>query len=336
MPSESNHCEQPDPQLHPLISKEPVVTDPIKEVYRQIKFMLVCGGDSRCFGARTLAGKSQALKVIACWLTVDFPRILFITLNLTNTASSSSNENLVNLAAEIPGCRQKGTAYQLRTAIKRALVEKVLRERWIKVVLLIDEGQCLTMHEIEFLKDLYNELAGANVQLATVVFAQQPHLDKRLKELLAGERQDLVRRVLGCPRAFRDLRVSDEVERTFSVIDSTPMPGAAETTWSQFFVPRAWSIHDWRLANEACNFVRAASALNTLRAAKQDDDKVIGTVAAGVLFNATRSYLVRAASDDAGANFPWPESRWTSAILDALGEQGGPDIGKDTVFHVTI
>ena len=337
MPDEPRIYTSEDPQRHPLIRRVPVVTSPIKEVYRQIKFMLVCGDDSRCFGAFTQGGKSQALKVIERWLRADFPNILFIKLLVTNTAGPTSNENLVNLASTLPGCRKTGTAYVLRTAITNALKNKVIDEGWIKVVLLLDEGQCLTMHEFEFLKDLYNALWEIDIHLATVVFGQEPQLRRRLKDLLGHQRDDLVRRVLGSPRAFRDLLVPSEVAEVFSAIDSASMPEMPELTWSQWFVPHAWAKHNWRLANETCNFAAAArdrGVLEVMEGETGKDSEQTETVVAGLLFGAVRHYFILLASDDVGEKYPFPAIRWKEAIVGALQEIGGR--GANAPINVTL
>jgi hypothetical protein len=324
MSDNHGNYSQPDSKVtHPLTAKEVVVTEPIKEVYRQIKFMLVCGGDSRCFGAPSQDGKSQALKMIARWLDIDFPNILFIKLSLTNTAGPHSNENLIHLANEVRS-RATGTSYVLRDAITKALKKKVIEEGLIKIVLLIDEGQCMKMHDLQFFKDLYNSLAEIDIPLCTIVFGQGIELASTLKDLISGERKDLVRRILGRPRPFRKLRIPGEVESIFKSIDTTPMPDSSGVSWSQFFVRRAWTRLNWRLANETCNFVAAAESMGVLdveKAGHEERKAASKVISAGMVFCAVRRYLVLRASDDC-SDKPWPETRWKEAIADVLEERG--------------
>lgn len=96
------------------------------------------------------------------------------------------------------------------------------------------------------------------------------------------------------------------------------MPEMPELTWSQWFVPHAWAKHNWRLANETCNFAAAArdrGVLEVMEGETSKESEQTETVVAGLLFGAVRHYFILLASDDVGKNILFRQSDGRKQLL---------------------
>lgn len=297
---------------HPLLSYAVLETPPIREFYAQVKFRLVAGGDSCCIPGRFRFGKSKAIGVLRDYLAVEFPHLPVFILSCTNTSQSFSREFLASWSDVVRG-GLKGTAYGMRERIQHALIDAALAQESERIVLFLDEVQNMRLHELQFLKDIYNSLSFAGIRLLTISVGQDPDLTKNLEQL--GKREDLVKRFFGVKRTFRGIRLGEEVKEIFRTIDGKMLPGSTES-WSQFFAPKQWA-DGWRLENEATAFTKALSQCGLV----QGDDSAT-EIAAEVLFSSLRCYLVLLADSTATPGSPASaasssEALWSAAVREA-------------------
>ncbi|MGC8213144.1 hypothetical protein [Ralstonia pseudosolanacearum] len=173
----------------------------------------------------------------------------------------------------------------------------------------MDEVQNIRLHELQFLKDIFNNLFCNGVRLVTVSVGQQPDLERRLASL--SERQDLVKRFFGVQRTFRGIRLDDEVQGIFAAIDGKQLD-VADASWSELFTPARWK-RGWRLENEAVVFSQALQKCGLTRCCAKNIE-----ISAEVLFSALRCYLVRSADREARGG------RWSNlnVWIDAVREAG--------------
>jgi hypothetical protein len=320
-------------QKHPLIRKFPIITAPIREAYAQAKFVLVCGGDSCCFQSVTQSGKSVARRLIAKWIAADFPGIILIVFSLCRTSGRNSNENLKAFAKQIPDCMSGDTADKLRGRIKKALLNIALTQGCTKIVLLLDEGQAITNHECDFLKDLFNDLEDEWISLVTIVFSQEPQIGEKISNLMKDGRGDLVRRIFGPSKKFRDLRL-DELRELFRYIDDAVWEESGNQHWPEFYVPNAWK-KKWRLENEVDFFIVVARKRGAMKSYIASDGKKIETISAGIVVKSIRHFFSAAKAYDCEDLEKWPEDRWDNAIAGALSETGSPPDHDDDYVVTT-
>ena len=293
---------------HPLLSRPLLETPPVKEFYAHVKFRLVAGGDSCCIAGRHRFGKSTAIAIACRYLAVEFPELPVYVFNCTNTSQTFSREFLAQWAGVVRGSIT-GSSYSMRASIEHAMIERALLAQSDRIVLILDEVQNIRLHELQFLKDIFNNLFCNGVRLVTVSVGQQPDLERRLASL--SERQDLVKRFFGVQRTFRGIRLDDEVQGIFACVDGKRLE-AANTSWSEFFTPVRWK-RGWRLENEAVVFSQALQKCGLTKRCIENKE-----ISAEVLFSTLRCYLVRSADHEARGG------RWNNlnVWIDAVREAG--------------
>lgn len=311
---------------HPLLSYAILETPPIREFYAQIKFRLVAGGDSCCIPGRFRFGKSKAIELVRDYMAIEFPHLPVFILSCTNTSQSFSREFLARWSDVVQG-GLKGTAYGMRECIQHALIDAALARDSDRIVLFLDEVQNMRLHELQFLKDIYNSLSFAGIRLLTISVGQDPDLTDNLESL--RKRQDLVKRFFGVRRTFRGIRLGGEVKEIFRTIDGKTLAGSTES-WSQFFAPEKWA-DGWRLENEATAFTEALCECGLVKAIDSATE-----IAAEVLFSSLRCYMVLLAES---AAMPGSTARasssskvlWSAAIREAgiQSNQASPRSKKD-------
>ncbi|ANJ72399.1 hypothetical protein A9Y76_07910 [Ralstonia insidiosa] len=293
---------------HPLLSRPLLETPPVKEFYAHIKFRLVAGGDSCCIAGHQRFGKSTAIAMTCRYLAAEFPDLPVYVFNCTNTSQTFSREFLAQWSAVVRG-GTTGASYSMRANIEHALIERALLARSDRIVLILDEVQNIRLHELQFLKDIFNNLFCNGVRLVTISVGQEPDLGRRLT--LLNERQDLVKRFFGVQRTFRGIRLDDEVQGIFSCVDDKRLD-PLDVSWSEFFTPARWR-RGWRLAKEAAAFAEALRKCGLIKRCTDTTE-----VSADVLFSALRCYLVRSADQEARGG------RWNNlhVWIDAVREAG--------------
>lgn len=315
---------------HPLLNGYLLQTGPIREMYAQVKFRLVTAGNSCCFGGFPRAGKSTAIALVQRYLRADFPNLPVYVFNVTNTSHTYSLEFLAHWASAVHE-EIAGTSYNMRGRIERTLIDAAYSAESNRIVLILDEVQNIRLHELQFLKDIFNSLFCDGIRLITVSVGQQPDLTEHLKDL--ADKLDLVHRFFGGLRVFRGIRLNDEVKAIFEDIDARRFEQAGQS-WSEFFAPHRWR-QGWRLKDEPAAF---SKALMTCGLAKSIGNET--TVSANVFFSALRCYLVLVAERQATGDDWSSDETWVAAMREGdfgldpghLSAGGGSDDKK--VFRV--
>jgi hypothetical protein len=306
--------------LHPLPGEVVLETPPIRMAYREIKVLLVVGGQSCCFTAPSSSGKSCAIALIREYLEREFGDIPVFVFNVTDSNDQAIKEFLVQWLDVLCHGDVTGTAYSLRQRIVKRLLDVARAAGARKIIFLFDEAQNMTARDIKFLKAIYNYLFTKQVHLVTVSFGQSPEFATKMKELVAH--RDLVRRFFACRFRFGDISLPEEVKALFHEIDHLPFVEAG-VTWTQFYAPYAWE-KGWRLEGEVTTLegaLRETGFLPITVAAQSE------TISMGLLLPALRRFLTALASDDApDIALPLDGKRWCEALracgYEMAGEEG--------------
>lgn len=316
--------------LHPLPGEAVLETPPIRMAYREIKVLLVVGGQSCCFTAPSSSGKTCAIALIREYLESEFGDIPVFVFNVTDSSDQPTKEFLVQWLHVLCHGDVTGTAYSLRQRIVKRLLDVARSAEARKIIFLFDEAQNMTARDIKFLKAIYNDLFTEQVHLVTVSFGQSPDFATKMKGLVAH--RDLVRRFFACRFRFGDIALPEEVKALFHEIDRLPFVEAG-VTWTQFYAPYAWE-KGWRLEGEVATLTDALRETGFLPLTVATRNE---TISMGLLLPALRRFLTALASDDSpDIALPLDGKRWCEALracgYEMVGE-GGDDQPRTTGKH---
>lgn len=308
--------------LHPLPREAVLETPPIRMAYREIKVLLVVGGQSCCFTAPPSSGKSCAIAMIREYIQSEFSDIPVFIFNVTNSGDQATKEFLVQWLHVLCHGDVTGAAYALRQRIVKRVLDVARSVGARKIIFIFDEAQNMTARDIKFLKDIYNDLFTEQVHLVTVSFGQSPEFSTKMEGLV--EHRDLVRRFFACRFCFGDIALPDEVKALFHEIDCMPFVEAG-VTWTQFYAPYAWE-KGWRLEGEVTSLTDALRETGFLPITAATKNP---TISMGLLLPALRRFLTALASDDTPEiTLPLDGERW-SATLRACGYEMDRKEGVD-------
>jgi hypothetical protein len=290
---------------HPVLNKYTFETEAIRRFYAVVKFLIVAGFDSCSFGALPRSGKTFAIRMIIRYLATDFPRLPVYVFNVPRANNRYTKGFLDRWLRTVKHPERNGQIHLLRGRIVERLLTDALAMDSRKVVVLLDEAQNMGPHDLQFLKDIYNELLLNDVYLVTVSVGQQPELNETLDKLrLAGDSkkngsyQDLIPRFFGNKRDFRHLEFPADVLAIFTTIDEQILAGSGGMTWTQFFAPKLWG-RNWRLVGEVTTLGVVLKELGHLHpGSSRDGEDNMSFVAPGLLFGALRYFLVAMSDSD--------------------------------------
>lgn len=291
---------------HPVLNKYTFETEAIRRFYAVIKFLIVAGFDSCSFGAFPRSGKTFAIRMVIRYLAKDFPRLPVYVFNVPRANNRYTKGFLDRWLRTVKHSERSGQIHLLRGRIVERLLSDAIGAESRKVLVLLDEAQNMGPHDLQFLKDIYNELLLNDVYLVTVSVGQQPELNQVLDNLrLAGDSkkngsyQDLIPRFFGNKRDFRHLEFPVDVSAIFTTVDQQILSGSGGMTWSQFFAPKLWD-GGWRLAGEVTTLGEVLKELGHLHPGSQrDGEDDMSFVAPGLLFGALRYFLLAMSDSDA-------------------------------------
>jgi len=313
--------------FHPLHGGGRIWTEPVTEFCRQVLWLLAAGGESRCFDAVPDSGKSTAIAMAEGKIHEKFPWLPIYVVSVSNHRANAIREFFsywVGILYNMKGQSDMNKGTLLRRVSARMVEDATASESSI-VLVFIDEAQNLVMSDLLMLKDLHNDLDRSGIRMITVSVGQRPFMERSINNALSQDRKDVVKRFLDFRRGFRDLSVDGdesgcELEKLLQSIDEALDQQKPPQTWTQFFVPNAWT-RGWRLKGEITNLVLAFEHGGYLARVKGDR-----TIPVGIAMKAIREYLTAAGTLDEHGE--WPPSGpaekqkcWTQVILPIGGER---------------
>ncbi len=299
---------------HPLRTHSRLfVTEPIKEVYRQVKRTLLIGGTSQCFTGMPGVGKTCALEVVAELFSIELPQLPVLKHSMyTQKERVGLREGILHFLRSIGHPVEDGTGTAVKFRIENALEERGRHSGMNTVALLVDEAQVMKEEDWNFLKDLHNYLAQHKIVLVSVFMAQSPQFQIAIKQLRTDSRTDLVGRFAMRHSALGQLSTVEDLRDILKNIDEEVWPENGPT-WTEFYLPKAWKA-GYRLASEAEKFYQEMNNV----APKSHKEGF--SFPARMTFVAIRAFLVTMANEDlieGETSFVAPRDAWSKAIEEA-------------------
>lgn len=244
---------------HPLFTSDILLpTHPVEELVANVKRAVMCRETGFCLVAPSGVGKSSGLIMVEHQIKNIFPNIAVFRHDTHNHQIPSIRAFFMHFLLTVGHFDLKGETFLLRCRLVNALIDSGRLNGSNVVLLLIDEAHAMSEQDLNFLKDVYNDLAKENVQLISVLMGQDPELRWLLAKLESDRRLDLIGRFAMRIVPFRPFNSLIDLQRILSEIDSARYPSENGPTWTEFFFPLAFE-NGFRLVNEADRFYNAMS-----------------------------------------------------------------------------
>jgi hypothetical protein len=293
---------------HPLITKNILLpTLPIKELFLAVRRVVMLRETGCCFTGFSGVGKSCAIDFVAAMLKAKMPGLCVVKHDTHNQQYPSIRSFFKHFLTSIGHKNLRGETYDLRQRLVNWLVDEAKFTGFNMIVLFIDEAHAMTIQDFNFLKDVFNDLDKENVQLVSILMAQEPDFSKVLSTLKQERRLDLIGRFAMRILPFRAYRGSSDLKLILTEIDKAIYPEDTDTTWTEFFFPNAYR-NGFRLVGQLDTFMEAIN----LHAPK---GQLVGFVfPARQAFLAIKTFML----DNAGFDneiLKIPSNAWTEAVL---------------------
>lgn len=305
---------------HPAFNLNTVlITEPIQELYKLVRHVLLVRESGCCFTALSGVGKTRALILLEHLLHERMPELVVIRHNSWNQQVPSIRAFFKHFLTAVGHPELRGETFDLRHRLVCRLIDLARTYQSPYVVLLIDEANAMRLEDFLFLKDIYNDLDRDGVQLVTIMMGQDPDFSDVIANLREKGRSDLVSRFARRRKTFRAFSRRADVSGIFAQYDAAVWPAGSSQTWTQFFMPAAWEA-GFRLENETTAFFEAVKKCSTVSV------QTVG-FPARQFFTALRRYLSVQHHRDAPGVLPGPEA-WDDAVdfallSDAMAEMKG-------------
>jgi hypothetical protein len=312
---------------HPLFTGTVLIpTRPIDEIFLAAKRAILLRDTGLAFTGPSGIGKTNAINMIRAMLHAQFPRLCMFTHDAHNQQLPSIRAFFKHFLNTVGQSEQRGETFDLRQRLVSILVDDARISGINLIVMFIDEANAMMTADFLFLKDVYNDLARAGVQLVTILMGQSPDLEHVINKLRLEGRNDLVGRFATRLLAIRGYNSVEDLQSIFRRIDESQYPGGSGISWSAFFFPRACR-RGFALENEAGNFHQAiVSGAAGIPAADVN-------FPARQTFLAIRAFLLSACAYDS-ETLRLPDRGWSDAVAYAkiqdaiLGMNGSGHIPK--------
>lgn len=302
-------------KYHPLLAQSTTVlcTPPIEELLPILRGVILLRQQGTYLVGPSSIGKTKALEFVAATLREELPGLCILNHIPQNKQVMSVRAFFMHFLKSVGHKNFKGETYVLRTRVLNAIVDQGRRNGWNLAVAFIDEAQTMQLEDFQFLKDIVNESEEHDVVFLPILMGQDPDFDRTREMLLDAGRFDLISRFVLKRIEFRGFNSKDDIKALLHEIDSQTYPAEKGWSWTQFFVPIAYS-NGFRM--EDC----AALLYKRLRDLVPGRLKKNRIFPARQLFAAIRTFLKKAAAVDA-KELPELETLWTYAIEEAMLEE---------------
>lgn len=307
--------------FHPLFDHSVLLpTKMIQEMYKIVKTIVLLRSSGNVFVGESGAGKTDAVERIRTMLLADFPGLPIYIHDAHNHNIATQRAFYKHFLHTVGLNEQKGETADLRARLLHQIVDDARVSGYSFIILFIDESNAMLVNDFLFLKDVYNDLAHAGVQLLTILVGQSPQMQGALDKLLTAGRTDLSFRFATRVHEFRGFCSVEALQFVFNEIDSREFPVGSGKTWTEFFLPVAWKA-GYRLANEAERCLQIVATEWGVDA----PGKI--SLPARPMFLAIRRFLLNAAEFDS-ADIQIPEDIWREVAVYAKIQESIRPQGK--------
>lgn len=200
-------------------------------------------------------GKTKAIQLIRQGLFDVYGDSLPVFTHLMTDHAHTSNVFYQELLLDL-GCsnHNKGTSVEKKEKAIAFLVEKGLSARLKKVILFIDEANCLTEKEYYWLMDIHNRLKTVGINLTTILVGT-PELKSQRALLIQTNQKQIIGRFMVKVHNFKGVCSIKDLQRCLSWYDlgaSCEYPVGSGWSFTRYFFPEAFE-KGRRLSSEVNN-----------------------------------------------------------------------------------
>lgn len=308
---------------HPLMTQTETIllTPPIEHLIATVRRIILLRQVGIYFSGTSGIGKSKALDFVEAVLRNEFKQLYLLKHNALNKQVPSIRAFFMHFLKTVKHPEKRGETYPLRERVLNKIVEGALQSGLDLAVLLIDEAQNMNVDDFLFLKDLGNEAAHEGVVMLPILMAQEPDFEGVLEHLRMEGRLDLISRFAIKKIPFSGFNSRSDIKAVLQKIDEQVYPRESGWSWTQFFMPAAYS-NGFRLEHCSADLF---AVLKSMSSAKNAKNRIFP---ARQLFAAIRTFLVSGAEIDvptfhAGQEM-WREALEAVEIEEAMRLSSGP------------
>lgn len=295
---------------HPVVTDSlQLATEPVKEVFDAVQHLIIHGFPGSPFIGAFRVGKTQTIQILCDELRRIFPKLAIGSLIAKKHDKPTEKAFWGDALDDYEhGASSYGSAAERRRRFMTMIVSAVWSLNGDQYVFFVDEGQCWTLPEWVWMRDLTNDLKKRGIRTTTIVFAHEELYILR-DMLISTRRTDLIGRFFLAPHVFRGLRDGNELQilmRSFDDPSKHEHPRGSGICMSEFFLPTAYGA-GWRLVKEA-PLMWAAFEHVAGRQGRVADDIGMQWVMSSI-----RAWLFIVAKDDS-SDFASPPNSWIEAI----------------------
>ncbi|MDH4416857.1 MULTISPECIES: hypothetical protein [unclassified Acidovorax] len=295
---------------HPVVTDSlHLATEPVKEVFEVVQHLIIHRFPGSPFIGAFRMGKTHTIQILCDELRRIFPKLAIGTLIAKKHDKPTEKAFWGDALDDYEhGASLYGTAPERRRRFMSMIVSAVLSVNGDQYVFFVDEGQCWTLSEWVWMRDLTNDLKRRGIRTTTIVFAHE-ELNVLRDMLISTGRTDLIGRFFHTPYVFRGLRNESELQSMMQCLDDPSKhehPCGSGICMSEFFLPAAYCA-GWRLATEAPHLWAAFGQV----AARQG--RIAKDIGMQWVMSSIRAWLFIVANYDS-ADFKSPPDSWVEAI----------------------
>lgn len=236
--------------LHPLFTDvDAIGTIALDELYTILCLCIETGSKSVAVAGPTGAGKSSAIQRFSLEFKRTYVNIPVIIYNTLNFQATTVRGFFIHFLEALGHAVLSGETGKLRSRVVNFIIDLARQAGTSMVILMVDEAQNMDAEDVDFLKDVFNELQKARVRLVTFMFGELPRFSGTVESW-----SDSVRARFVAHRALlRSVRNVGDVQRILHEIDVATFSVGSDQTWASTLFPTAYAA-GFRLASQADNF----------------------------------------------------------------------------------
>ncbi|MFZ6676199.1 AAA family ATPase [Undibacterium sp. Xuan67W] len=255
-PFQSEYTREQRDQLlegHPIRERSYTIpTIALDRTYNLIRERVWARRTGVCFYGTPRIGKTVAAAYVEDRLREEFDKTYINRVSARESSRPKTNGHISRLILESRGHvllgREKDEQLY-RNAVSDTIME-VRRLKGSLFVLIIDEMQLLSSHDLQQLLVIQNALAMEKIRSVTVSFAQ-PEIMQRRSSMKATQQMQLIARFLSEPIIYEACATVEELKVILQVYDSgSEYPVNSGLSYTCFFLPQAFA-RGFRLSSYA-------------------------------------------------------------------------------------
>jgi anti-anti-sigma regulatory factor len=236
---------------HPLATGVSLRTLPIEDAILAAKRAAACGSAGFTLLAPPGAGRKSAARVIVQELSRCYSQMPVVMYTQPRLSRQYLLERWQGLLLALGNTLLIGRAPALRDRCVRTLEDAVRKKGGQGTILfVIQNAEWLDEAMVAVLLDLRDAMRDIGQRLYFLNVAGSARAEKVSSKFASSDVAGEFMGIIGTPHLFRHISTEDDFRHLLRQIDERRLPSNLRCTWSQFYLPRAYS-KDFRLENYA-------------------------------------------------------------------------------------